>query len=105
MKIRLSDLEQAFELLTAHIEKEYGAEIEVDSESYLYVGSPERYQLKPLRGDPIDYLAMGYLDETYEQLTRSVIQESRPSLMGYKWLAELMQAIADIDKQPFDPLE
>jgi hypothetical protein len=91
MKIQLSELRQATNVLFDHLERTGRTEIEVTEDFYWSI--PEKRLYSVYSPPPESELTMGQLSDDWNELTKIASGKSPPLAYALVWLASLLRFI------------
>lgn len=91
MKIRLSELRQATNVLFDHLEQTGRTELELTEDFYWNISEKSLYSVyaPPSKSD----LTMGQLSDDWNELTKIASGKSPPLAYGLVWLSSLLRFI------------
>ncbi len=91
MKIQLSELRQAINVLFDHLERTGRTEIEVTEDFYWSI--PEKLLYSVYSPPPESELTMGQLSDDWNELTKIASGKSPPLAYALVWLSSLLRFI------------
>lgn len=93
MKIQISELRQAAQLLFNHLEDDGHSTLSIPYDYYWNIPKTERYDIsKDFDAQVVD---LGQLSDDWESLSKILDGDSPPVAYGLVWLAEIIRVIGE----------